>query len=120
VPVVTLVAVALSALVAGYATASTDKDTGPAFVEPSPTAAAQEMVWGLVLRQSGDTLTISVGGNERSFRLQPDTVIEQIQPGDLAGLKVGDWLNGVALPHAQTILTLTAVVVIPQSQLGSR
>ncbi len=119
-PAITLVAVALSAVVAGYATAASDSRGGPAFPEPSPAPSTREVVRGFVLGLSGDTLTISAGGTETNFRLQPATVIEALRPTNLAEVIAGDWLNGAAINHPQTTLALTGIIVIPQSQLATQ
>ena len=119
-PAVTLLAVGLSAVVAGYATAGGESNASGTLLEPTPAPAGQELTRGLVRQASGDTLTISVGGNEKQFRLGPQTLIEALAPTTLAEISAGDWLNGAAISHAQTLFALTRVVVIAESQVESR
>lgn len=119
-PVLTLAAVGLSAVVAGYATKGTEVGGAGTFLEPEAAPPAFELRRGLVTRLQGDRLSVSVGGDEQQFNLSQGTVIEALHQTTLAEVAVGDWLNASAISHPQTLLVLRRLVFIDQAQVAPR
>lgn len=107
-----LVVIALIAGAAGYVSESTE--TKP--IPPLPAEAdAPEGVVGSATSFSGDVLTIvTEDGREMTFRLRADAAVEMLRPIELSELSLGDWINGGAIPHAQTTLALVGLVLIEQ------
>jgi hypothetical protein len=53
------------------------------------------------------------------LRLGPELAVEALRPTSFDRIAAGDWLNGGAIAHAQTLFALVGIVVIPPSQLES-
>jgi hypothetical protein len=99
--------------VAGYASAG--GDTSASHFDAGGAAAAGYL-HGTVQSFSGDTLNLTTDDGPVSLRISPNAPVEAlrtIRPVDLAP---GDWVNGGAARHQQTILALTALVAISQAQ----
>lgn len=107
-----LAVVALIAGAAGYVSEQTEtKPIPPLQVE----ADAPEGVVGSATSFSGDELTIvTEDGREITFRLGADAPVEMLRPIELSELSLGDWINGGAIPHAQTTLALVGLVLIEE------
>jgi len=99
---------------AGYLTGEQDSVLLP----PAATPAAQtDIVRGTVQSLEGATLTLSTEAGPTSVILAPDAVLEALRPTTLSAVRAGDWLNAGAVPHQQTLLALTGIVIIPPSVL---
>jgi hypothetical protein len=103
--------VALIAGAAGYF--SKDPGTKPIpALQPLPDR--EQAVRGVIRSVSGDQITVGTeSGQAFTFRFPSDAPIEQLVPASMAELRPGDWLNGGAIPHAQTVLALLGLVVVP-------
>ena len=110
-----LLVIALIAGAAGYVNKKADH-------APVPALAAQDSgpggVRGSLQSVSGDDMTvITAEGENVKLRLLPDAQIEVLTPIAAAELKPGDWVNGGAIPHADTVLALVGLVLIPDPVL---
>jgi hypothetical protein len=56
-------------------------------------------------------------GAALTLRLAADAPIELLKPITASQLKPGDWVNGGAIPHRQSVLALTGLVVISEPVL---
>ena len=52
-------------------------------------------------------------GASLSYLLSPNTTVEVLRPISAANVNAGDWLNGGAIPHAQSLFALVGIVLIP-------
>lgn len=112
-PLVVLSVIALVAGAAGYATSGPPRGTrSPAPDQPPPT------VRGVVQSIAGDQLSLMTSSGPLAIRLPQGAPVERLRRAGLSEIVPGDWLNGGAVGHAQTIFALIGIVVIPQSQLG--
>lgn len=105
-----ILVIALIAGAAGYVTKGT-KTT------PIPPLPPQEEhatgVQGSVQSFSNDQLTIvSSDGTPMSFGVPGESTIEQLMTITRGDLSIGDWINGGAIPHAQSVLALVGLVLI--------
>lgn len=105
-----ILVIALIAGAAGYVTKGT-KTT------PIPPLPLQEEhatgVQGSVQSFSNDQLTIvSSDGTPMSFGVPGESTIEQLMTITRGDLSIGDWINGGAIPHAQSVLALVGLVLI--------
>jgi hypothetical protein len=113
---VPLLIIALIAGTAGYVS----KRAGQEAVPPLASQAAADGIRGAVQSASGDELTIvTASGEQLKLRLLPDARIEVLTPMPASALSPGDWVNGGAIPHAQTVLALTGLVMIPDPVVQS-
>lgn len=110
------VTLALVAGAIGYATAP-DGAASSHFDPGDP--PAPPYLRGTVQSLSGDTLTLTTEAGPLSLRLVPSAPVEALRPVAPSSLTAGDWLNGGAQRHQQTILALTAMIAIAQTQQGS-
>jgi hypothetical protein len=110
------VVLALVAGAIGYATAS-DGVTSSRFDAGEP--ATPPYLRGAVQSLNGETLTLSTDAGPVSLKLIPSVPVEALRPVGPSTLTVGDWLNGGAMRHQQTVLALTAMVAIAQAQQGA-
>ena len=109
-----IVAVGVISAAAGYLTGEQDSVLLP----PAATPAAQtDIVRGTVQALEGGALTLSTEAGPTSVILAPDAVLEALRPTTLGVVRAGDWLNAGAVPHQQTLLALTGIVIIPPSVL---
>jgi hypothetical protein len=105
-----LLVIALIAGAAGYVAEKPGR-------APVPALAAEDSgpggVRGSVQSFSGNDLTvITSAGESVQLRLAPDARVEVLVPITAADLKPGDWVNGGAIPHADTVLALVGLVLI--------
>ena len=107
---------ALVAGAIGYATAS-DRAASSRF--EAGEATTPPYLRGVVQALSGDTLTLTADAGPVSLKLIPSAPVEALRPVAPSTLTAGDWLNGGATRHQQTILALTAMVAIAQAQQGT-
>lgn len=96
----------------GYAV--TDPEPQP--IPPLPAAAERASgVSGEVRSLDGGRITLVLqNGETREYALPPGVAVEAIRPVQLADIQVGDWLNGGAIPHPQTLLALERLVLLPE------
>ncbi len=52
-------------------------------------------------------------GATLTYQLSPNAAVEVLSPTTPANINVGDWLNGGAIPHAQTLFALVGLILIP-------
>ena len=107
---------ALVAGAIGYATAS---DGAASSRFEAGEATTPPYLRGVVQALSGDTLTLTADAGPVSLKLIPSAPVEALRPAAPSTLTAGDWLNGGATRHQQTILALTAMVAIAQAQQGT-
>ncbi len=112
---VPLLVIALIAGASGYVSKQADR-------APVPALAAQEAgpggVRGSIQSVSGDEMTVlTAAGESVKLRLLPGAQIEVLTPITAAQLKPGDWVNGGAIPHADTVLALVGLVMLPDPVL---
>ncbi len=62
---------------------------------------------------NGQIAITTVDGASLTYKLSPDATIEVLRPVSAATVNVGDWLNGGAIPHAQSLFALVGIVLIP-------
>jgi hypothetical protein len=109
--VIAIAAVALAAAAAGYL--SEGGDSGPSQLR----AADEPFVRGVVQSVSSDRLLLATESGTVEFRLGRDVLVEALRPAAVQALTIGDWVNGGAINHAQTLFALVGLVVIPPAQL---
>jgi hypothetical protein len=111
-----LVLVAMVAVAAGYTTRSHERAT----LEVPPPGAGVETVRGVVQSVTSDSITLLTDSGPVTVKLASSTPREAVQAATLDAIKPGDWVNAGGVAHAQTIYALTALVVIPASNLEGR
>jgi hypothetical protein len=114
---VPLVLIALIAGVVGYVSKGTQ-------TAPIPPLAAEPAratgVLGNVQSFSNDELTIVANdGTAKSFNLPGESTVERLMPISRQELAIGDWINGGAIPHADTKLALVGLVLISDPVLST-
>lgn len=110
-----LLFVTIVSVAAGYTTRSHAREV-PELVSPSTDT---EAVRGVVQTVSAGSLTLITDSGPVTVKVPPSTPVEAVQRMGLAGVKPGDWVNAGGVRHSQTLYALTALVVIPASNLGS-
>lgn len=110
------VTLALVAGAIGYAAAP--DDAASSRFDAGPTAEPPYLR-GTVQSLNGDTLTLTTDNGPVSVKLASSAQIEALRPVVPSTLTAGDWLNGGAARHQQTILALTGLVAIGQAQQDS-
>ena len=112
-----LVVIALIAGAAGYVTKGTQTEPIPPL---APEAERTVGIQGAVQSFSNDQLTIAAtDGTPMTFDLPGQSTIERLTAITRAELQVGDWINGGAIPHAQTVLVLVGLVQVSDPVLNS-
>jgi hypothetical protein len=53
-------------------------------------------------------------GESRDYALTPGASVEVLEPITLAVIELGDWLNGGAIPHPDTLLALVSIILLPE------
>ena len=116
-PLLGLLAVALVCAVLGYLTANTRGAKAPGAPAPQPEAS---LVQGTLSAQTSDSITVmSDSGTSRTYKLSSDLKREQLRAATFAEIRIGDWLNGGAISHAQSVYSLTGFVLIPKELLAA-
>jgi hypothetical protein len=107
-----LVVIAIVFGAIGYATKEPETTPIPPLAEaPAGPNAAR----GEVLSVEGGSLTLTAeDGTRLDYTLAPDATVEVLEPISLAGVEVGDWINGGAIPHPQTLLALERLILLPE------
>jgi hypothetical protein len=105
-----ILVIALIAGVAGYVT----KGTPTTPVPPLPAEEERPIgIQGAVQSFSNDQLTIvTADGTPMTFNLPGESTIEHLMTITRDDLNIGDWINGGAIPHADTVLALVGLVLI--------
>lgn len=111
-PLLPLIVIALIAGAAGYAL--TEPSTRPIPVlepaEDTPRGAVGELQ-----SLSDDEVTLTTdGGTSLTLPLASNVQFEVLEPITFDQVAIGDWLNGGAIPHAQTILALVNLILIEE------
>jgi hypothetical protein len=112
-----LVLIALIAGASGYV--SKGRQTTP--IPPLPPEKANATgILGAVQSLSNDRLTIVANdGTPMSFDLPGESTIERLMPISREELAIGDWINGGAIPHAETKLALVGLVLVSDPVLNT-
>jgi hypothetical protein len=105
-----IVVIALIAGAAGYVT----KGTRTAPIAPLPPAAERVAgIQGAVQSYANDQLTIvTADGTPMTFSVPGASTIEHLMAITLADLAIGDWINGGAIPHTQSVLAVVGLVLV--------
>ncbi|HEY7270888.1 MAG TPA: hypothetical protein VH951_13770 [Dehalococcoidia bacterium] len=83
-----------------------------------PSEASQAAtVRGVVQSVNADSITLQTESGPVTLKISPSTPREALQKIDLTAVHPGDWVNAGGVHHDQTIYALTALVVIPASDL---
>ncbi len=107
-----LILIALVFGAIGYATTTPSSSPIPPLAAATPASSG---VQGEVASVTGNQLTITTeSGETLTYTLSPNLTIEVLQPINLATVQLGDWLNGGAIPHPDTILALQRLILLPQ------
>jgi len=110
-----LLVIALIAGTAGFVSKKADRAPVPALAADDTGAGG---VRGAVQGVSGDEVTlITPAGETIKLRLAPNAPVELLTPIGVSDLRAGDWVNGGAIPHADTVLALLGLVMIPDPVL---
>ena len=107
-----LVVIALVFGAIGYATTKAETTPIP------PLAAAETGVLsaqGELTGVSGGRLTlVTETGAPLDYGLSDSATIEVLTPIEIAAIQLGDWLNGGAIPHPDTLLALLSLILLPE------
>jgi hypothetical protein len=95
----------------GYVT--TDSEPAPIPQLP-PASGGIPATQGEVTAVDANRITIALeSGESRDFAIAPDATVEMLETINLATIQLGDWLNGGAMPHPDTLLALVSLILIP-------
>lgn len=95
----------------GYAVKQADQKPIPGLpaIEQQPEGAR-----GVIQTVGNGRIVITTeDGASLDYQLPSNAALEVLTPASVANVNVGDWLNGGAIPHAQTIFVLTGLILIP-------
>ena len=62
---------------------------------------------------NGEIAIMTEDGASLTYQLPANATVEVLRPISAANVNVGDWLNGGAIPHAQSVFALVGIVLIP-------
>ena len=112
-----LILIALIAGGAGYLTAGSE----PKQVTPLPAEEARATaITGSVQGFSNDELAIVLAdGTSRTYEVPGESTIERLIPLTRSDLMIGDWINGGAILHPDTVLALVGLVLISDPVIQS-
>jgi len=111
-PAVGVIALALLAGLGGYFSVGSDRlKSAPAADQQSP------FLRGVIQSVTADRLTLTTESGPLELSLGADAPVEALRPTSFDRITAGDWLNGGAIAHAQTLFALVGIVVIPPSQM---
>jgi hypothetical protein len=106
-----LLLIAFLAGAAGYFVAG--GSDAPELAPLSPEEGQFSGVQGAVQGLDDDTLTILTGeGETLTLELPGESTVEVLRTVQLRNLNVGDWINGGAITHPDTVLALVGLVLI--------
>jgi hypothetical protein len=101
--------------VGGYLSAG-----GGASSAPAAEVSGPGFVRGVVQGLSADRLTLTTDSGPLELGLEANAPVEALRPTSFEGIAAGDWLNGGAIAHAQTLFALVGIVIISPAQLDSQ
>jgi len=105
-----LVLIALAAGMAGYLTSNAESLPVPPLPPQEERATG---VQGTLQSFSNDQLIIvSSTGATLTFDLPGESTIERLVAIGRDDLTIGDWINGGAIPHPETVLALVSLVLV--------
>jgi hypothetical protein len=95
----------------GYASKKADQEPIPAL----PPAEVQTAGARGVIQSAGNgqIAIITDDGTTLTYQLSPNAPVEVLRPIATDAVNTGDWLNGGAIPHAQTLFALVGLILIP-------
>ena len=97
---------------AGYATSSPAPAVIPELSErPDSISGTQGEI---VTLNSGRLSIVTDSGERLDFALPADAEVEQLRSIALSDLAIGDWLNGGAIPHPDTVLALLSLILLDE------
>jgi hypothetical protein len=64
--------------------------------------------------EGGRITLVTENGATADYALGADATVEVLAPINLAAVQIGDWLNGGAIPHPDTLLALESLVLLPE------
>ena len=106
-----LIVIALVFGAIGYATTKAETTPIPPLAGADPGVPAAQ---GEITDVSGNQITlVTEAGATLNYTLAPDAVVEVLEPINLAAVQLGDWLNGGAIPHPDTLLALVSLILLP-------
>jgi hypothetical protein len=95
----------------GYATKTPDPEPIPALAPAEP---GNQGARGVIQSVANGQITLTTdSGATLNYQLSPGAPVEVLRPATLDAVNVGDWLNGGAIPHAQSLFALTGLILIP-------
>lgn len=102
---------------AGYLTAGSE----PKQIAPLPPEEERATgIMGSVQSFSDDELTIVLAdGTSKTYEVPGESTIERLVPLTRSDLMIGDWINGGAILHPDTILALVGLVLISDPVIQS-
>lgn len=107
-----LIVIALVFGAIGYATTETETTPIPPL---APAATGVPSAQGEVTGVSGGRLTlVTEAGAPLDYGLSDSATVEVLTPIELAAIQVGDWLNGGAIPHPDTLLALVSLILLTE------
>ena len=62
---------------------------------------------------NGQIAIVTEDGATLKYQLSSSATVEILRPITFEALQAGDWLNGGAVPHAQSLFALEGLVLIP-------
>jgi hypothetical protein len=109
-PLLPLVVIALVFGAAGYFL----QDAGTRQIAPlAASHDAPQGARGKISSLNGDQLTLTTDeGASFTYTVAQDAPVEVLQPIGVDDLTLGDWINGGAIPHPQTVLALVNLIVV--------
>jgi hypothetical protein len=96
----------------GFATTERKTTPIPALAAADPGINASQ---GEIMSISAGRITlVTDAGEALDYALSPDAAVEVLEPIELAAVQIGDWLNGGAIPHPDTLLALVSLILLPE------
>jgi hypothetical protein len=112
-----LVFIALVAGAVGYFAKGTQREPIPPLPPQEARATAMQ---GAVQAFANDQLTIVMSdGAPTTFNLPGESPIERLMAISRSDLAIGDWINGGAIQHEQSVLALVGLVLISDPVLST-
>jgi hypothetical protein len=105
-----LLAALLLSVLAGYATAGSDRDPAAS----APQAATAPVLRGVVRAAINDRLTLATeGGSNLELALSDATRTEALRRIERGAIRPGQWVNVGASANNANVFTLLGLVVVP-------
>ena len=107
-----LIVIALVFGAIGYATTTPETTAIP---PPAAADAVTPAASGEITGVSGGRITlVTEAGEPLDYALSDTASVEVLTPVMLSAVQVGDWLNGGAIPHPDTLLALVSLILLPE------